>query len=608
MTCERGFVTIIRRNETVKKLIRSASNFSVSWKFVFAYFSILIIPIILTGFYLYYQVSESTIAQASLVMEQNLMQTKASILQNEKVIENISGILALNSDFTNFLEYKYDNLNEKVEEYQFNYSPLIENILIQNNSIYSIRIYLDNIIISEMLSSYYSVTVTRASKRFNEMIADTPMEKGWTSSHTAKTHVFRNVIDNTQVFSYNRELFSQRQKYLGMLEIEVKEEVLFSMLRDPVISEMGDVFIVDADNRIVSNNIPEYYLADISVTGLNGLDLNSKDRTIGKVNDTDAIIITIPVEQINCAIVGIFPVENFNSEIRKALKDIIIVLVASSIILGLIIYFTTNMLLRRIKKLVSAMKKVRDDNLNVSVPVKSMDEFGVLAMNFNHMTQRIYELVETVYKIQLIERETELKALEAQINPHFLYNTLATIAWVARKEKAPGIVRISNSLAKFYRLVLSKGGTIIRVDEEVEMVKSYLEIQKIRFEDVFDVVYKIDEKACRYKIVKNILQPLVENALTHGIEPKRYHGTIIICVGLSESRICIRVIDDGVGMNYDTLNQVRLGMVERSKGGGYAVKNIMQRLKAYYGDKHSVNIHSKLGIGTTISIEIDKNI
>lgn len=592
----------------MKRLIRYISNLSVSWKFVFAYFSILILPIILTGFYLHYQVSESTIAQASLVMEQNLLQTKASILQNEKVIENISAILALNSDFMNFLEYEYENLDEKVEQYQFNYSPLIENILIQNNSIYSIRIYLDNIIISEMLSSYYSVTVTKASERFMEMIEDKPQQKGWVSSHTAKTHVFRNVVDNTQVFSYNRELFSQRQKYLGMLEIEVKEEVLFGMLRDPVINEMGDVFIVDSKNRIVSNNIPEYYLADVSETGLKDFQGRSQKRTIGEVNDIEAIIITIPIEQINCTIVGIFPVENFNSEIRKSLKDIIIVLAASSIVLGLIIYFTTNMLLHRVKKLVSAMKKVRDDNLNVSVPVKSMDEFGVLAMNFNRMTQRIYELVETVYKIQLMEREAELKALEAQINPHFLYNTLATISWVARKEKAPGVMKISNSLAKFYRLVLSKGVTIISIEEEVEMVKSYLEIQKTRFDDLFDVVYKIDERVYRYNIVKNILQPLVENALSHGIEPKRYHGTIIIYMGLTEDRICLKVIDDGVGMNSKTLSRVRLGMVERSKGSGYAVKNIMQRLRAYYGDNFSINIFSKPGIGTTVSIEVDKNI
>ncbi len=592
----------------MKKLIRFFSNLSVSWKFVFAYFSILIIPIIVVGFYLYHQVSESTIAQASLVMEQNLMQTKASILQNEKVIENISVILAYNSEFTNFLEYKHDDLNEKVELYQFNYSPLIENILIQNNSIYSIRIYLDNIIISEMLSSYYSVTVTKASERFMEMIKDKPQQKGWISSHPAKTHVFRDVIDNTQVFSYNRELFTPWQKYLGMLEIEIKEEVLFGMLRDPVISEMGDVFIVDSKNNIVSNNIPEYYMTNVTATGLQDFDINTQIRTTGKVQDTESIIISIPIEQINCAIVGVFPIEHFNGEIRNSLKDIIIVLVVSSIILGVIIYFTTNVLLDRVKKLVGAMKKVRDGNLNVSVPVKSTDEFGVLAMNFNHMTQRIYELVETVYKIQLIEREAELKALEAQINPHFLYNTLATISWVARKEHAPKVVKISNSLAKFYRLVLSKGGTIISVEEEVEMVRAYLDLQKVRFEDVFDVVYKIDKEAYKYKMVKNILQPLVENALSHGIEPKRSHGTIIICIGLSKHRICIRIIDDGVGMTRETLKQINVGEIERSKGSGYAVKNIMQRLKAYYGDNHCVKIFSRLGAGTTVSIEIDKNI
>jgi two-component system sensor histidine kinase YesM len=223
------------------------------------------------------------------------------------------------------------------------------------------------------------------------------------------------------------------------------------------------------------------------------------------------------------------------------------------------------------------------------------------------MTGRMHDLVETVYKIQIMEREAELKALEAQVNPHFLYNTLATISWVARKANSTEIVEISNALAKFYRLVLSKGQTLIGIKDEIDMLKAYLYIQKFRFESMFDVVYQIDDNIYQYKIIKNILQPLVENALNHGIEPKRAHGTIQIKANWHGQQLILQIIDDGVGMDVDTLQNLKEGRAVQTSGSGYALKNIAERLKAYYSEGQSFEIFSKLGIGTVITIKVDIN-
>lgn len=280
----------------------------------------------------------------------------------------------------------------------------------------------------------------------------------------------------------------------------------------------------------------------------------------------------------------------------------------SSLLLGLIIYLSTNLLLGRVKKLVKAMKQVKAGNIDVSVEVKSKDEFGELGSSFNHMTSRIHDLVETVYKIQIMEREAELKALESQINPHFLYNTLATISWVARKENPTEVVKITNSLAKFYRLVLSNGQTLISVKEEVDIVASYLYIQKVRFEDTLDVIYEIDESIYNNKIIKNILQPIVENALSHGIAEKRGHSTIIIKIKRYEDQLCFKIIDDGVGMSKIKLEQILSGTIKTTSGSGFAIKNIMERLRAYYGEDHSFEIFSRLGIGTVIAIRVGKHL
>lgn len=592
----------------MKRLINFVRNLSVSWKFILAYFSILIIPIVLMGIYLYIRNSDSAIEQARLVMEQNLLQTKASIVHKEKVIENLAEVLS-NTKFLNFLNSGYENDVSKVEDYQFDFSPAVKSIIQQDNAIYSIRIYMDKVIITEMPDSYYSIRALQSPKLYTDALRYEPKVYGWRSIHDAIPHLLRtNVTTPVQVFSYSKGIYLRSYQHgEAVLEFEVREDVLFDMLRDPVISKLGKVFIVDSDHRVVSNNLPGIFKKDVTSSGFNDFETGKKISVVKKINGVQSIVLSIPIEGIRCSIVGIFPVANFTGEVKKSLLNIILMLFISTVILGFIIYFITNALLGRLKKLAKAMRQVREENLDVSVPVKTMDEFGELALSFNHMTRRIHELVEMVYKIQIIEREAELKAWESQINPHFLYNTLATISWAARKAGSQEIVKISNSLSKFYRLVLSKGNSLIYVQEELEMVKAFLQIQKIRFDDKFDVEYVIDENILNFKVIKNILQPLVENALNHGIEPKRAHGMIIIKAWYEPDKLNFQIIDDGVGMDDSTLNNVRAGKVEKSGGSGYAIKNIMERLKAYYRTGHTFHIFSGPGIGTVVTITICAN-
>ncbi|GKU24516.1 sensor histidine kinase [Clostridium folliculivorans] len=590
----------------MKKIIDFFKNLSVRFKFALVYFFILLIQIVIFGLYMYEQTSNSTVKQGQLVMEQNLLQTKESILQKRNSIESAADILVLDKRIQDFLDYKYENSVYQIQDYQFNISPIVENILKQNRYINSIKIYMSENIVTEMSDSYYSVNKDTDSSKFLALNQKKPLDNGWTSTHEAKTRALKDSTGTgEQVLTYSKKIISSNTfRETGTLEIEVKENVLFDMLRDPIVTKLGKIFVADDDSVIVSNNITNLFKKDVIKSNFFDFTPNKRISKVGEVFNKKYIFISIPISEINCNILGIFPADNFNNEIKRSFRNIELVLLFSSIFLGIIIFFTTTALLSRIKDMVKAMKQVRDGNLNVSVNVDSTDEFGELGTTFNHMTSRIHELVETVYKIELMEKEAELKALEAQINPHFLYNTLATITWAARKVKSTQIETISNSLAKFYRLVLSKGNREITVAEEVEMVKAYLHIQKIRFEDKFDVIYKIDEASYSKKIIKNILQPIVENALSHGIEPKSSHGTIVIKISSFESFLSIKIIDDGVGMDKGKLIKVLNGDVESSKGSGYAMKNIIQRLEAYSGRKEVISIYSREGIGTEVLILI----
>ncbi len=591
----------------MRKISAFISNLSVSWKFILAYYLVLIIPMAFFGVYFYRRIADNSISQAKLVMERNLLQTRSSILQKMTLIENLSQIITANDEVQSVFYYDYKNEHDRLSDYQFEVSPVLESAYRQNSLIYAIRIYTPQTIFSEMVGSYYSIRKKDSPQWYDEVAQARPQKNGWISAHESMGNAVRGMSKKSEVvFSYSNSILSPvpaSEVKIGLVEIEVRESLLFDMLRDPVISKWGKIFVTDDTGKIVSNNIPSLFYKNVTDLGFYSYEAGSALSKVEELLGIQSIVITTPIEDIGCSIVGIFPVGNFESDARDSLRNLLVILAVLSVFLGVVVYIVTNVLLRRVKKLVRAMKQVEENNLNVSVTVHAMDEFGELALNFNHMINRIHELVETVYKIQLMERNAELKALEAQINPHFLYNTLATISWVARRNGASEIVRISNSLAKFYRLVLSKGGRTITVKDEIDMVKSYLDVQKIRFGEMFDVVFRLEENAMECMVMKNLLQPLVENALNHGIEPKRAHGTLIVNVGRKQECLVLQVIDDGVGMDSRTLADVTAGRVERS-AGGYAVKNVIERLKAYYNSGHSFEVFSRPGIGSQFIITI----
>ncbi|QAA35325.1 sensor histidine kinase [Clostridium manihotivorum] len=588
----------------VKSIISYFNNLSVRFKFALVYFLILLMQILFFGIYMYGQTTNSTVKQGQLVMEQNLLQTKESILQKRSSVETAAEILALDNKIQNFLDYSYSSPVDQIMDYQFSISPIVENILKQNRYINSIKIYMSHNIVTEMSDSYYSVNSLNEPVKFKQSLENKPQIDGWISTHEAKARALKDTFGTGEkVLTYAKKIVSNSTfRETGYLEIEVKESVLFSMLRDPIVTKLGEIFVADNNSRIVSDNIPQLFNKKVSDSTFVGFHPTSKINKVEELNHRKFIFISIPINEIDCNLLGVFPSNNFNNEIKISFRNIVFVLLFSSLLFGIVIFFTTTVLLTRVKTMVKAMKQVRDGNLNVSVNVKSTDEFGELGVSFNHMTSRIHDLVETVYKIELMEKDAELKALEAQINPHFLYNTLATISWAARKVKSSQIENISNSLARFYRLVLSKGNRQITVEEEIEMVKAYFLIQKIRFEDKFDVVYKVEEDLLCKKMIKNIIQPIVENALSHGIEPKSGHGTIVIKIEALEDKICIKIIDDGVGMSKEILSKVLSGNPESEKGSGYAVKNIIQRLETYSGNKDAFTIYSREGIGTEVRI------
>ena len=263
-----------------------------------------------------------------------------------------------------------------------------------------------------------------------------------------------------------------------------------------------------------------------------------------------------------------------------------------------------------IKKLQDLTTTITKDDLQALVSSENVDEITELGISFNIMTSRIRELLDSKVREQENLKKAELKALQAQINPHFLYNTLDTIVWMAEASKTDQVIELVRALSSFFRIALSRGKDWISIRQEIEHVQSYLYIQKIRYRDILDYEIDIDESILDGTILKLTLQPLAENALYHGIKNKRNGGTIRVRARKQDrERILLEVQDDGVGCTPYRLAQIRERLDDESyeisqEEGGFGLANVDKRIKLYYGSQYGLSIESQYQQGTRVTVTI----
>lgn len=303
-------------------------------------------------------------------------------------------------------------------------------------------------------------------------------------------------------------------------------------------------------------------------------------------------------------LVSRLPFSAFYSESWKVQTQLIIVVVFLAILAYVVAYKIMHSTILRLSHLTESMKMVESGDLSVVIEPDGDEEIGMLMLSFQHMLQRINELIDEKIEQGKAIKSLELKALQAQINPHFLYNTLDVINCMAIQHNVPKISGTVNALARFYRISLSKGNEIISVKDEITHAKLYLQIQKTRFSERLNVVYKIDESVYEYSVIKIILQPIIENAIIHGIfEKESKSGTVVLTAYQDEASIYFEVSDDGVGMDENTRNR----NFSRGKSGeGYGLSNISERLRLTYSDKAYLECRSRKGSGTIVRIRIPK--
>lgn len=267
--------------------------------------------------------------------------------------------------------------------------------------------------------------------------------------------------------------------------------------------------------------------------------------------------------------------------------------------------FVSSRIANPIRLLEKCVKKLENGVKDVDVSISGSYEVQHLGKAIRSMVNQMHTLMDNIMIEQESKRKSELNALQAQINPHFLYNTLDSIIWMIENENYDGAIIMVTALAKLFRISLSKGKNIITVRDEIEHARNYLTIQNIRYKNKFTYNIEVDEKVLNYGSIKLIIQPLIENAIYHGMEFMGGDGEILVKAYAKDNELYIDVVDNGLGMLQDVANSLLTGESKiEKKSSGIGLKNVNERIQLYFGKRYGLEIYSEPDEGTTVRIHM----
>lgn len=428
-----------------------------------------------------------------------------------------------------------------------------------------------------------------------------------TSSHVQ--HVIRGERPWVITVSRGVRNFTGSGNREGVVFIDLNYSAISELCDQNSIGSKGYVFLLDQDGNVVYHPQQQQLYNELQTENID-LVMNTDKETLMDGSGDNARIYTISrSEKTGWTVVGCTNVAELLKDSKKA-RSIYVLVAAILVVVALVLSnFIARNITRPLQQLRDSMARVQEGDFGTAeVEVTSRNEVGSLTRSFNVMTSRIQELMKQNIYEQQQKRKSELKALQSQINPHFLYNTLDSIIWMAEGKKNEEVVVMTASLARLLRQSISNEEEQVPIGQEVEYARSYLTIQKMRYKDKLEFQIQVDAQIMRVPIIKLVLQPLIENAIYHGLKYKEGKGLLIVRGYREGENAVLQIKDNGAGMDEQTLSHIFEKHKVNYRSNGVGVYNVQKRLQLYYGMDYGITYSSKQGEGTTASIVIPMNV
>ena len=399
--------------------------------------------------------------------------------------------------------------------------------------------------------------------------------------------------------------FSNSGEKEGVFFIDLNYSAISELCDQNTIGKKGYAFILDESGNIVYHPQQQQLYNELQTENID-LIVKSKEDTVRTEKGNRGKLYSISrSNKTGWTVVGCMSVSELLRKSNQAQSIYVLISALLMIVALLFSRFLAKSLTYPLQRLRDSMSRVQEGHFDgADVEIDSENEIGSLTKSFNVMTHRIQDLMEQNVKEQEAKRKSELKALQSQINPHFLYNTLDSIIWMAEGKKYEDVVLMTASLARLLRQSISNEDETVLIGQEIQYVKSYLTIQKMRYKDKLEFEINVDPSINSVHIVKLVLQPIVENAIYHGLKYKESKGMLTVNGYQKDENAVIEIADDGVGMDAETLNRIFEKHKVNYRSNGVGVYNVQRRLSMYYGKEYGLSYKSEKGKGTTVTVVI----
>lgn len=588
----------------LSRLYTGYMNLGFKYKTMVVFYSIIILVSIILGTYSYVTSSKMIQGNVTSTNLRDIEQITNSLNFLQKDIYDLSTFICINPAVQSFLKAKN---SARISYGDYNLESF-NNLLASKDYISFIVIYNKNGDAYYISSDRSTGIMTYESVKKSQLYKRAYALKGapvWIDLD-AENQVF--IVDNKapKIAMVRTVLDYNTFETPGLLVVCVNHNVL-KRIYDSNLKLSGNTMILDQGNRIITSSQP---IDDEKVLNKLSALKNQRGSTILKINGKRLLMVYNTMDQSGWKVVSITPIDLLLKDLNSILVLTVVVTLVCLVIAFIFSSYTSTVLTSPIKQLLNSMEKVKNGNFKDKVDFKYNDEIGMLGAQYNDMVDNINNLIGKVYKLQLKEREAELKALQAQINPHFLYNTLDAIFWKAEKSKQKDISEMVYALSRLFRTTLNKGSEFILVREEREFIEHYLLLQSSRFRERLTYEVDFDPLIQDYSIPKLIFQPFVENSITHGMEAYDRTCHIRLTGKASGERMVFVIEDNGAGISQTAINEL-LGKAHGEEKAaapkqGYAISNVDQRLALYYDGDYEINITGSPGEGTRVEIIVPR--
>lgn len=585
------------------KFMRAFADFSIRYKLFASYMLVIIIPLaLLLSLHLLLTVNEME-KQALTSAHKMLEETKSYLHYRAETVNEVLNFIAFNDTVQTLVAEdpgRYEDVNLWGQD-----ARRLDRILGQsryNSDIETVQLYMKQGLASATESpDYLNMNKLENSLWFKDYIASHSVFT-WLPSSAIEQEEDSDEVSVLRVIPNAHNI----QVSDGLVRARISQSTVHSVLEHAVATPSTSVVLFNNRGDVLSTSGEFLYT---SKEFKNMLSLVQADREIDTIafNGQQILLGLEAIPETDMSIAMIVPYSDIlesSYQMRNRLILIFLFIIPLTFILSFVIAGSAT---KRLRQLIRHVRKVKNGNFRMSPLPANQDEIGELTTNFNMMVENVSQLMEKTYTLGREVKNKELKALQAQINPHFLYNTLDLINVMAIESGNEEISKVVDRLALFYRLSLSNGSEIVTLESELRHIESYVSIQNMRFNSAITLILKVPPQLLGCEVPKIMLQPLIENAILHGIlEKDSETGTIQISAMEEKNDLVVEISDDGIGMVEEVVEALLIRPVSKTTGG-FGIQNIQERIQLNYGPLYGLSFSSLPGNGTTVWIRLPKS-